>query len=140
MTPRAVRPARARKCAAGLSEARLAVCITCGVDTLCIPVTTSVAGRQTLTITGIRIAESLSLSGREISHAGILVSPGIEIDVYFPGGKQVWNGSGAGATIASILLTISPGSGMVTTAPLSGLSGGRGLCCAVGVRSARTGR
>ncbi len=48
MTPRAVRPARAKKCAAGLWEARLAGRITPGARTECIPVTTSPAGRQTL--------------------------------------------------------------------------------------------
>ena len=47
MTPRAVRPARARKCAAGLLEARLAVRIAFGADAECIPVTTSATDGQT---------------------------------------------------------------------------------------------
>src|SRR6185437_529929 len=47
MTPRAVSPARARKCAAGLREACLAERFTFGADTECIPVTTSLAARQT---------------------------------------------------------------------------------------------
>src|SRR6185437_2728137 len=48
MTPRAVRPARARKCAAGLSEARLAVRVTFAVDAEVIPVSTSAEAGQTL--------------------------------------------------------------------------------------------
>jgi len=40
MTPRAVKPARAKKCAALLAEARLAVRLIPGADTDCIPVTT----------------------------------------------------------------------------------------------------
>src|SRR6185437_15798411 len=47
MTPRAVSPARARKCAAGLREACLAERFTFGADTECIPVTTSLAAGQT---------------------------------------------------------------------------------------------
>src|SRR5512146_1892625 len=47
MTPRAVSPTRARKSAAGLREACLAVRFTFGADTECIPVTTSLAGCQT---------------------------------------------------------------------------------------------
>src|SRR5690349_11295930 len=47
MTPRAVRPTRARKCAAGLREACLAVRFTPGADTEDIPVTTSLTARQT---------------------------------------------------------------------------------------------
>src|ERR1700734_4018511 len=37
MTPRAVRPARARRWATGLSEARLAVRVRCVADAECIP-------------------------------------------------------------------------------------------------------
>src|SRR5437879_13615962 len=47
MTPRAVRPALARKCAAGLSEARLASRVTLALDTECIPVSTSAARAET---------------------------------------------------------------------------------------------
>ena len=47
MAPRAVRPVRAKKRAAGLAEARLAGRITFGADTECIPVITSLADRQT---------------------------------------------------------------------------------------------
>src|SRR5215475_12996073 len=58
MTPRAVRPARARKRATGLWEARFAGRITSGADTECIPVTTSLAGRQT---SATRLATTVGL-------------------------------------------------------------------------------
>src|SRR5512135_1809082 len=54
MTPRAVRPARARKCAAGLSEARLALRVTRTADAEVIPVSTSPEAGQTLRTTGRR--------------------------------------------------------------------------------------
>ena len=49
MTPRAVRPALARNCATGLSEARLAPLTTPVMDSECIPVSTSTAPAETLT-------------------------------------------------------------------------------------------
>src|SRR5260370_35319163 len=54
MTPRPRRPAGARKCAAGLSEARLAVRVAFAAGAECIPVTTSAEARQTLRTTGRR--------------------------------------------------------------------------------------
>jgi len=57
MTPRAVRPVRARKCAAGLSEARLAVRVTSATDAECIPISTSAAAGQTPR-TGLRLPRS----------------------------------------------------------------------------------
>src|SRR4029077_4203900 len=54
MIPRAVRPARARKCAAGLSEARLAFRVTRVADAEVIPVSTSPEAGQTLRTTGRR--------------------------------------------------------------------------------------
>src|SRR6476646_4024360 len=51
MIPRAVRPARARRCAAGLSEARLAFRVTRAADVEVIPVSTSPDAGQTLRTT-----------------------------------------------------------------------------------------
>src|SRR5215468_5910072 len=75
MTPRAVRPARAKKRATGLWEARLAGRITSGADTECIPVTTSLAGRQTSTSTGShhsRLPECQASTHPEIRPPGVL--------------------------------------------------------------------
>src|SRR6478752_9202691 len=54
MTPRAVSPARARRWASGLSEARLAVRVTFAADAEVITVSTSAEAGQTLRTTGRR--------------------------------------------------------------------------------------
>jgi hypothetical protein len=66
MTPLAARPARARKCAAGLSEARLAVRVTFAAGAECIPVTTLALGRQTSRTTGSRAVRYSAPASRQL--------------------------------------------------------------------------
>src|ERR1700733_1323689 len=76
MTPRAVRPARARTCAAGLREARLALRFTPVTDAECIPVSTTAARPETSGTPGVSREEGKGSGGHGVRLRPVGRGPG----------------------------------------------------------------
>src|ERR1044071_4115439 len=80
MTPRAVRPALARNCATGLSEARLASLTTPVMESECIPVSTSTARAETScrarSLTFVRLCAMRPAEGSEPVARRLTARPG----------------------------------------------------------------